>query len=65
VIENGIAKVAEGMHENAVCTISADDETYANVELGKLDPTAAFMAGQIKVDNLQAMMQFSKMFNKV
>jgi acyl-CoA dehydrogenase len=65
VIENGIAKVSEGMHENAVCTISADDETYANVELGKLDPTAAFMAGQIKVDNLQAMMQFSKMFNKV
>jgi hypothetical protein len=65
IIENGNATVSEQLHANATCTITADDETYANVELGKLDPTAAFMAGQIKVDNLQAMMQFSKMFNRI
>lgn len=65
VITNGDAIVSEGLNEAAVCTISADDETYANVELGKLDPTAAFMAGQIKVDNIAAMMQFSKMFNRI
>lgn len=64
-IDNGNAVVTEGLNNNANCTITSNDETYANVELGKLDPTAAFMAGQIKVDNIAAMMQFSKMFNRV
>jgi alkylation response protein AidB-like acyl-CoA dehydrogenase/putative sterol carrier protein len=64
-IHNGDVAVSEGIVNDAVCTVSADDETYANIELGKLDPAAAFMSGQIKVDNLAAMMQFSKMFNKV
>ena len=64
-IENGEAIVTEGLQGEADCTVTAEDKVYADVELVRTSPEMAFMGGQIKVDNLGAMMQFVRYFKKV
>jgi hypothetical protein len=64
-VKDGEAKVAEGLNGDAECVITTDAKTYEDIELGKMDPTMAFMGGQIKVSNIAAMMQFAKMFHRV
>ncbi|MCO5232931.1 MAG: acyl-CoA dehydrogenase family protein [Chitinophagales bacterium] len=64
-IENSEATVNKGLEGKADCTVTADAQVYADVELGKTSPELAFMSGQIKVDNLGAMMQFVRYFKKV
>ena len=64
-VTNGEAKVEAGLHDTAECVINADAKTYEDIELGKMDPTVAFMSGQIRVTNIAAMMQFAKMFHRV
>ncbi|MFN8284557.1 MAG: acyl-CoA dehydrogenase family protein [Chitinophagales bacterium] len=64
-VKDGEAKVEEGLHGDAECVITTDAKTYEDIELGRMDPTMAFMGGQIKVSNIAAMMQFAKMFHRV
>ncbi|MCO5230614.1 MAG: acyl-CoA dehydrogenase family protein [Chitinophagales bacterium] len=64
-VENNEASVSKGLEGKADCTVTADAQVYADVELGKASPEMAFMSGQIKVDNLGAMMQFVRYFKKV
>ncbi|MCO5248043.1 MAG: SCP2 sterol-binding domain-containing protein [Chitinophagales bacterium] len=64
-IEDGVALVTNGLSGDADCTVTAEDTVYADVELGKTSPEMAFMSGQIKVNNLGAMMQFVRYFKKV
>ncbi|HNL84567.1 MAG TPA: acyl-CoA dehydrogenase family protein [Chitinophagales bacterium] len=64
-IENGNAVVSDDFEGTPDCVVTASDTVYADIELGKLDPTMAFMGGQIKVSNIGAMMQFSKYFHRI
>ena len=64
-VNNGDAKIEEGLHGTPDCIVNADAKVYEDIELGKMDPTMAFMSGQIKVTNIAAMMQFSKYFYKI
>lgn len=64
-IQNGNARIDEGLHGTAECVITADAKVYEDIELGRIDPTMAFMGGQIQVTNIGAMMQFAKYFQKV
>ncbi len=64
-IKNGQCIVTEGLKDNAECTVTSDAETYEKVELGEMAPEMAVMSGKLKVNNLPAMMKFSKLFNRV
>ena len=55
VVENegSIMVDQEGVREgdgDADCTMTADADTFKSILDGDLNPTAAFMAGQLKVD---------------
>ncbi|HNM33113.1 MAG TPA: acyl-CoA dehydrogenase family protein [Chitinophagales bacterium] len=64
-IDKGNAKIEEGLSGTPECVITASAKVYEDIELGKMDPTMAFMGGQIQVSNIAAMMQFSKYFHRI
>ena len=64
-IHNGEATVEDGLNGNPDCVVTADAKVYEDIELGRLDPTMAFMGGQIKISNIGAMMQFAKYFHRI
>ncbi len=64
-VTNGEAKVQDGLQDTPECVITTEDKIYEDIELGRMDPTIAFMGGQIRVTNIAAMMQFAKMFHRV
>jgi alkylation response protein AidB-like acyl-CoA dehydrogenase/putative sterol carrier protein len=64
-VNNGDAKVEEGLLGTPECVVTADAQVYEDIELGKMDPTMAFMGGQIRVTNIGAMMQFAKYFQRI
>lgn len=48
-VKDKTCKVAEGVAEKPTATVETTDEVWINMCLGKLDPTTAFMTGQILV----------------
>ncbi len=65
VIEKGACILHEGLLFSPKCLIQAQDSDYADIELGRLNPQAAYMTGKIKVSDIMEMMQFTKMFRRV
>jgi putative sterol carrier protein len=49
VIEDGAARVIEGATESAECTLRLSDKNFKKMIVGKLNGTAAFMTGKLKV----------------
>ncbi len=41
---------ASGDDDTASCTLTADQETFQGILSGDVNPTSAFMAGNLKVD---------------
>ena len=64
-VNNGEAIVEDGLKGSPECIVTTDAKVYEDIELGKMDPTMAFMGGQIRVTNIGAMMQFAKYFHRV
>lgn len=64
-IADGKLEVEKGLHGDANCLVETDDETYINVETGKINPQEAFMTGKIKVSDLMQMMAFGGLFKKL
>ncbi len=64
-VNNGVAKIEEGFLGTPECIITTDAKIYEDIELGRMDPTMAFMGGQIRVTNIGAMMQFAKYFHRI
>lgn len=64
-IENGKCKVEEGHQGEAKCLVNVADKIYEDLELGKLNPQMAFMNGEIRVSNLDEMMNFTRMFKRL
>lgn len=62
VIESGTCRVEHGIHGEAKCVVKTNAKTYRDIELGKQNPTTAFMLGKVKVSNVPEMMQFAKLF---
>lgn len=64
-VTNGEASVEEGLTGTPECVVTTDAKVYEDIELGRMDPTMAFMGGQIRVTNIGAMMQFAKYFHRI
>ena len=64
-VVNGDAKIEEGLAGTPECIVTTDSKVYEDIELGRMDPTMAFMGGQIRVTNIGAMMQFAKFFHRI
>ena len=61
-VANGAVTVTEGA-ESADCTISTSEETFTRIVRGEQNPTAAYMAGKIRVKgDLGAAMKLQKLF---
>lgn len=64
-VDKGNATIDEGLIGTAECVVTTDAKVYEDIELGRMDPTMAFMGGQIRVTNIGAMMQFAKYFHRI
>ena len=64
-VNNGEAIVEDGLNGTPECIVTTDAKVYEDIELGRMDPTMAFMGGQIRVTNIGAMMQFAKYFHRI
>lgn len=64
-VDKGNARIDEGLQGTPECVVTADAKVYEDIELGRMDPTMAFMGGQIRVTNIGAMMQFAKYFHRL
>lgn len=64
IIADGICKVTKGLTGTANCVIKTKTDTYVKLELGKTNPQIAYMMGKVKVSNIEAMINFAKLFRK-
>ena len=63
-IQNGDLQIDKTKIDAADLAITTDEQTYIDVETGKLNPQQAFMTGKIQVSDLGKMMQFGTLFKK-
>ncbi len=64
-IAEGKCLLNEGFEGTPNCVVTATDEVYQDVELGRKSPESAIMSGQIQVSDLGAMMQFARLFKRI
>ena len=63
-IKKGQCTVVPGLAGKAKCIVTVSDETYRDIELGRLKPEAAFMSGKIRMTDMAEMIQFTMMFKR-
>ena len=62
-IKDGKAQLARGTAEKPAATVEVASSVWLDILAGKLDPTAAFMGGKLKVSgDMGLMMRFQSMF---
>lgn len=64
-ILNGTCRVETGLHGEPRCIVRTSDTVYRDIELGILNPEAAFMLRKIKISNMGEMVKFTKMFRRL
>lgn len=64
-IQDGKCSVTEGLIGTPKCTVSATDNNYQDVELGRTNPQMAVMMGKIKLSNIGEMMTFAGLFQRL
>jgi putative sterol carrier protein len=61
-VDDGVISVAEGEGE-ADATISTNEENFAKIVAGELNPTTAYMTGKLKIKgDMGAAMKLQKLF---
>lgn len=64
-VADGAATAAKGLAENPQLTLLADARDYVKIAFGKLDPTAAFMQGKLKIKgDMGLALKFGQMFKR-
>jgi putative sterol carrier protein len=62
-VVDGVVEVSEGAAEDADCTISASEETFAKIVSGESNPTSAYMTGKLKIaGDMGAALKLQKLF---
>ncbi len=64
IISNGQCRFETGLQGAPSCIVKTTAENYVKLETGELNPQLALMTGKVKVSNITAMINFSKMFSK-
>lgn len=57
--------VTEGHDGEASCVVTTTDVVYEDTELGRINPQMAVMMGKIKISNLDEMMKFVGLFQRL
>ncbi len=65
IIKDENCELEEGLQHTPNCILTAKDEIYRDVELGKKSPESAFMNGEIQVSDIAEMMKFTRLFKRV
>lgn len=65
VLKDQEVTVTEGLNGDAACLVTASDDTYEDVELGRTNAQMAVMMGKIKITNLGEMMKFIGLFSRI
>ncbi len=63
-IADGQCTLVTQLEGTPKCVIKTKEKTYVALETGEANAQMALMMGKVKVSNLAAMMEFSKMFRK-
>jgi NAD(P)-dependent dehydrogenase (short-subunit alcohol dehydrogenase family)/acyl dehydratase/putative sterol carrier protein len=63
VVENGAARVEDGLTGSPECTVKTDAETIIGIFQQTIDPQKAFMKGRITADNMGVLMKFAMYFD--
>jgi putative sterol carrier protein len=62
-VGDGAITVSEGASDDADCTFSASDETFAKIASGEQNATTAYMTGKLKIKgDMGAAMKLQKIF---
>ncbi len=64
-VGEGLCRVQEGLHGDAVCRVQTSAKTYLDIETGRTNPQVAFMMGRVKVTNVTELINFTRMFDKM
>lgn len=63
-VQNGQCSVETGLIGTPQCVVKTSPQTYVDLELGKANPMMALTMGKLKVSNIGAMMEFTKLFER-
>lgn len=63
-ISDGKINIEEGLNGEAKCVVSAKDETYEDMEWGRINPQMAVMFGKVKVSDLGEILDFIPLFHR-
>jgi putative sterol carrier protein len=62
-VVDGVVEVSEGAAEDADCTITASEETFAKIVAGESNATSAYMTGKLKIaGDMGAALKLQKLF---
>ena len=62
-VVDGAVEVSEGAAEDADCTITASEETFAKIVAGESTATSAYMTGKLKIaGDMGAALKLQKLF---
>ena len=62
-VVDGAVEVSEGAAEDADCTITASEETFAKIVAGESNATSAYMTGKLKIaGDMGAALKLQKLF---
>jgi putative sterol carrier protein len=62
-VVDGAVEVSEGATEDADCTITASEETFAKIVAGESNATSAYMTGKLKIaGDMGAALKLQKLF---
>ena len=62
-VVDGVVEVSDGAAEDADCTITASEETFAKIVAGESNATSAYMTGKLKIaGDMGAALKLQKLF---
>lgn len=60
---NGRCTTRRGLHGEATCVLTTDEETAYGVFRGEIDGTQAYMKGKLKISNVSDIMKFTEVYD--
>lgn len=65
IIQNQQCEVKKGLEPKPSCVVKTQVDTYIAIETGEKNAQTAIMSGELQIDNLMEILNFSKLFRKL